>query len=209
MPERVGGWWCLDFANTVGPRRPRAAAESHEYLPGYRELAVWGAEAGLLTPRQANRLTAAAEQHPDEAAAVHHGALRLREATYEVFSAVAQGGQPPAGELGTIQEFYLRALRHAHLAPAPGGLDWHWPDTEQPLERVLWPVVRSAVELARSGQLHRIKQCPGGDDTCRWLFLDTSKSATRRWCSMRTCGSRVKSRRQVARRRTTDGNTSG
>jgi len=30
---------------------------------------------------------------------------------------------------------------------------------------------------------------------CRWLFLDTSKNHTRRWCDMKVCGNRIKARR--------------
>jgi predicted RNA-binding Zn ribbon-like protein len=34
-----------------------------------------------------------------------------------------------------------------------------------------------------------------GADTCRWLFLDTSRNHTRRWCDMKVCGNRMKARR--------------
>jgi predicted RNA-binding Zn ribbon-like protein len=44
----------------------------------------------------------------------------------------------------------------------------------------------------------RVRTC--GVDTCRWLFLDTSKNHTRRWCNMKVCGNRVKARRFQARR---------
>ena len=36
----------------------------------------------------------------------------------------------------------------------------------------------------------RIKACPA----CGWFFRDETKSATRKWCSMATCGSAAKSR---------------
>jgi predicted RNA-binding Zn ribbon-like protein len=202
LPALVGGLACLDFANTLAPRRPKPGVEPHDYTPGYQELVAWGAHAGLLTAAQRDHLTAAAEADPEAAAAVHQRARRLREAIYQVFAAVAQGQPAHADALATIKDAYLTALRHASLGPAPTGLDWRWPDGG-PLERVLWPVARSAVDLALSGQMPRIKQCLGDDGQCGWLFLDTSKSATRRWCSMRTCGSRVKSQRQAARRRVT------
>ena len=37
--------------------------------------------------------------------------------------------------------------------------------------------------------------------TCRWLFLDRSKNHSRRWCDMRICGNRSKTRRFYARQR--------
>lgn len=200
LPALVGGWACLDFANTLGPRRPGAGVEPRDYTPGYRELVAWAVHARLLTPAQRQHLTAAAESDPEGAAAVHQEARRLREAIYQAFTALAQGRPAPPAALATIRDAYLAALRHARLGPVRTGLGWHWPD-RGPLEQVLWPVARSALDLAVSGQLTRIKQCPGDDGQCGWLFVDTSKNATRRWCSMRTCGSRVKSQRQAARLR--------
>ena len=78
LPALVGGQACLDFANTLGPRRPDPGVEPHDYIPGYRELVAWAAHAGLLTAGQQRRLSAAAEADPDGAAAVHHDARRLR-----------------------------------------------------------------------------------------------------------------------------------
>jgi predicted RNA-binding Zn ribbon-like protein len=176
--------------------------EQHDRIPGYLELVAWAAHAGIVTTRQSARLAEAARAEPDVAAAVHQQARRLREAIYEAFSAVAQGRSAPPGALKTIQDAYLAALHNAYLCLPPTGLGWRWPD-DGPLEQVLWPVASSAVDLAVSGRAARIRQCPGDDGQCGWLFVDTSKNATRRWCSMRSCGSRVKSRRQAARRRAT------
>jgi predicted RNA-binding Zn ribbon-like protein len=197
----VGGRACLDFANTLAPRHPEPGAELRDYTPTYQDLVAWAARARLLTPAQRHRLTAAAGADPEGAAAVLQDARRLREATYQAFSAIAQGLPAPPDALGAIQDAYLAALQTAQLGPVPAGLDWRWPKEDDRLERVVWPLARSAVDLAVSGQLARVKRCPGDDGQCGWLFLDTSKNATRRWCSMRTCGSRVKSRRQAARLR--------
>ncbi len=32
-------------------------------------------------------------------------------------------------------------------------------------------------------------------ESCGWLFLDTTKNRSRRWCSMAYCGNRVKALR--------------
>jgi predicted RNA-binding Zn ribbon-like protein len=200
LPEAVGGSAGLDFANTIGPRLPGPGREVRDYLAGYPELVGWAERAELLTAGQRDRLTALAAADPTGAAEVLRSARRLREAIYQTFAAVARGEPAPPAALAEIKASYLAALDSAELGPVPSGLDWRWPE-HGPLSQVLWPVARAAVGLAVSGQLARIKQCPGDDGQCGWLFLDTSKNATRRWCSMRTCGSRVKSRRQAARLR--------
>jgi predicted RNA-binding Zn ribbon-like protein len=46
--------------------------------------------------------------------------------------------------------------------------------------------------------LSRVRVC--ASETYGWLFIDTSKNRTRRWCSMSDCGNRAKVRRFRARR---------
>jgi predicted RNA-binding Zn ribbon-like protein len=36
----------------------------------------------------------------------------------------------------------------------------------------------------------RMKACRGDD--CRWVFIDGSRNASRRWCAMADCGNRAK-----------------
>ena len=47
--------------------------------------------------------------------------------------------------------------------------------------------------LLTSDALHRVRAC--ADPSCAWLFLDTTRSGTRRWCTMQSCGNRSKVRR--------------
>ena len=48
-------------------------------------------------------------------------------------------------------------------------------------------------------RLPLVRQC--NNERCLWLFVDDSKSGTRRWCSMASCGNRAKAHRHYARRR--------
>src|SRR5215217_4371302 len=54
-------------------------------------------------------------------------------------------------------------------------------------------IAHGALELAVDGPLDRIKTC----GRCRWLFLDTTKNHSRRWCSTEGCGTDVKKERYV------------
>jgi predicted RNA-binding Zn ribbon-like protein len=47
--------------------------------------------------------------------------------------------------------------------------------------------------------LARVRHC--ANERCLWLFLDDSKSGTRRWCSMSACGNRAKAHRHYARQK--------
>jgi predicted RNA-binding Zn ribbon-like protein len=114
-----------------------------------------------------------------------------------VFSAIAGGQAPPTHEVEALGTAYTDALAHAVLrADDAAGyrLDWNPVDLRLP-ESPLWPVARSAGELLLNGPLERIGQCP----SCGWLFLDTSRNGTRRWCNMAVCGSRDKMARYRSR----------
>lgn len=48
-------------------------------------------------------------------------------------------------------------------------------------------------QVVVDGGWTRIRMCAAPD--CRWVFFDTSRNASGRWCSMRVCGNRDKTRR--------------
>jgi hypothetical protein len=63
---------------------------------------------------------------------------------------------------------------------------------------LLGPVAWSAAELLPSENCELIKCC--ASDTCGWLFLDSTKNHSRRWCDMADCGSRAKAKRYYQRK---------
>jgi predicted RNA-binding Zn ribbon-like protein len=63
----------------------------------------------------------------------------------------------------------------------------------------LWPIVLAAAELLTSAGRARVRECAAHG--CGWLFLDTSRSQRRRWCTMASCGNRAKARRFYERTR--------
>jgi predicted RNA-binding Zn ribbon-like protein len=193
--ELLGGQVCLDFVNTVDPR---VGASRRDYLASYADLVWWSGFAHLLSAGQQAALLRAADRHPREAAAVFARAIALRETLYRVFSASAARLAAASADLDAIQTAHMETLAQAQLVSESGGFLWRWPAESDALDQMLWPIIRSAIELLMAPELRRVKVCPGLDD-CGWLFLDTSKSGQRRWCSMDTCGSRSKMRRYYAR----------
>jgi len=67
------------------------------------------------------------------------------------------------------------------------------------LDQLLPPIAWSAAELLRDPALTRVKCCSGR--TCGWLFVDSSKNHSRRWCEMKDCGNREKARRHYHKTR--------
>lgn len=195
--EFIGGRLCLDFANTVDWRR---RPEPEELLPDYFGLIDWSARAGTLSPNDARRLTAAARKHPRAAAAAFGKALVLREAFYRTALAHAHGEIPPEVELVQVVYSYAEAVEQARLSVDGVSYEWTFDESAgDDLDRPWWPVAVSAVELLTSPELARVRECEGRG--CGWLFLDESRSRTRRWCSAAGCGNRERVRRYYERAR--------
>ncbi len=84
------------------------------------------------------------------------------------------------------------------LVSGDTGLGVGWDGGERPLDRVLGPVLYSAIAFLSSleGRPH-VRRCAGPD--CELFFVDRSPSGRRVWCQMKTCGHRVKSLRHYHR----------
>ena len=201
--ELLGGRLCLDFVNSVDPR---VGERRQDYLASYADLVRWSGHAHVLTEDEVAALLRAAARHPGGAAAVFTRAIALRETLYRVFTALTDRQSPAPADLDAVRAAYIETMAHAQLVPATEGAakaesyTWRWPERTQALDQMLWAIAESAVELLTSPEARRVKVCPGLGD-CGWLFLDTSKSGRRRWCSMESCGSRSKMRRYYARTR--------
>lgn len=214
-PERkefgslVGGRLCLDFVNTVRARMLESASDGAnssaesvlgERLLSYDALLRWGVLAGALESGEADELAREAGERPAEAAEVLKRSVALREATYRIFRAAIDGGSPAPDDMVVLDSAVrIARTRERLVARGPFPLEWEWNAKNGALDRVLWPVARSAAELLTSGDLERVGQCPG--EECGWLFLDTSRSGRRRWCSMADCGNIAKVRRFRERQR--------
>jgi predicted RNA-binding Zn ribbon-like protein len=180
---------CLDFANTVDWH---ASDHPVERLFTYLDLVTWSVGAGFLPKSHARQLIQKAAGFPRGASNVLSRAIALRESIYSIFSAVAGGSQPGADALGVLNGSLARTWA-AGVVPTIDGFAWDWIGRDDALDRLLWPIAHSAADLLVSGDLRRVGKC-ADDRGCGWLFLDTSRNHSRRWCDMKDCGNRAKAR---------------
>ena len=192
--ELVGGRLCLDFCNTVSGKR---VTDPRDRLHGYADLLSWGRQAGAVTEAQARRLLAEARRRPADAERAFRQAVALRESLYQVFLAFSQDREPGKADLQVLNAALGRALAHRRIRRGGACCALGWEEVPGALDAVLWPVAASAAELLVSGEdLAHVRVCGlYQSDECGWLFLDQTKSHTRRWCSMKDCGNRAKARR--------------
>lgn len=196
------------------------APGSHERLTDYRALLRWFLRKRQLTVSDTKQLLRAARSNPDEGERVRQRAIALRETLYHLFAALAAERDPDPRDVAALNDWLPTALarrRLTYVAPRttdsgsaedsddsgdpghsnPPPFTWESSAPPDALDRLLWPVVWSAVDLLTSAQLSRIRECD--NDPCGWLFVDMSRNRSRRWCDMRDCGNRVKARRHYQR----------
>ena len=172
----IGGRPALDFANLVSYR---GTDRQHDWLEPPGNAAVWAEAAGFTTSRSLNV-----------------GALReLRELLARTFLAIADGTTPPPSDIDQIGKaaaigWTLRRLTFPVGAPAAV-----WATTMTSLADEL--ALDAASLLTSTESLGRLAACL----ECRWLFLDSTRNHSRRWCDPADCGNRARQRRHYRRRR--------
>ena len=189
------GALCLNFANTVDWH---ASESPQDRLADYSDLLAWGEAAGAMLAERARYLRPLAKHQPESATAVFERAIQLREAIYRIFSFLAANRNVALDDLAFLNKVLGKSMVHLRITSSFERFSWDWSDTSEPLDQVLWPIVRSAAELLTSEDLARVRQC-ADDRGCGYLFLDMSRNRNRRWCSMETCGNRAKARRHYRR----------
>lgn len=187
---------CLDFINTSGQHPSHA---NDEFLTSYERLVEWGAYMVVLTHDEAAHLLQLAKQRPAEAEAALNYAVAVRETLYRVLSAHAAGREPDTADMAAFNHILSKAMSRLRLTSGESKFGWVWAMDADDLEQMLWPVVWSAAELMTSHDLRQLREC--ASDDCDWLFLDTSRNHSRRWCSMASCGNRAKARAHYQRTR--------
>ncbi len=188
--DLTANWLCLDFANTLDNR---LTEDIHDNLNSYDDFVALSRQAGLVTDAGAEHFLRDARRNPEEAREVLLRARDLREVMYRIFLAIAEGAHPAAADLHALNVALTRVMAHARIVPHNSGFVWGWEEEERVLDSLLWPIIRSAADLLTSSELEGVRVCAA--EECSWLFLDTSKNHTRRWCSMKSCGNRAKARR--------------
>lgn len=191
----------LDFVNTIDWRLD--PERSRDTLTFYSDLLAFVLRLNLVSIETYTELSERSAAAPSTAERSIADARAFRDALTSLIDTVAarpeknQPGQPKPDALAIIDA----ARRRAHESES---LVWNYdrltllPQPEEEGFDLPWLLlVRDAEELLRSPQASRIRICAA--EGCGWVFVDTSKNGTRRWCSMKLCGNREKAARFKAR----------
>jgi predicted RNA-binding Zn ribbon-like protein len=189
----------LDFANTA---EFHASDSPDEMLESFPDLLSWSQAAGILSRDEAEDLINWAEENPGEAAQELSKALALREVIYQVLSASANQESINESDLSTFNDYLSESLLHSRITHGKENFRWSWDPECNSADRIQWALVRAAADLITSKDIKRVGEC-ADDRGCGYLFIDTSRNHSRRWCSMEACGNRAKAQRHY--QKTTQG----
>jgi predicted RNA-binding Zn ribbon-like protein len=118
-------------------------------------------------------------------------ARELREAIHDAATAAATQDPLPAPALDVINDCSAQG-RATPMLTSGGERRWRLGPTSG-LEDALGVIAADAISIIAGDRDGRLALC--ASPTCRAAFFDTSRSRTRRWCEMNTCGNRSKKAR--------------
>lgn len=186
----LGGRPCLDFVNTLDWR---GADKPVEFLHTYQDLVEWSRHAGTISAKDANTILQRSKKRPSKQTKVLGKAIKLRETIYHIFSSLSDGRPAANKDLAAFNKFLSQTMKNSQIVRTQDGYHWDSRGEMAKLGWILNPLIRSAADLLVSDELNRVKKC--GDPACGWLFFDTSRNKSRRWCNMDDCGNRAKASR--------------
>lgn len=184
-----GGHPALDLVNTLDWRFRESGPE--ELLETYRDVLGFTEQTGLIGTAESRKLLRTVP--PSKALKVVAAVRELREDTAYVLYATIEGKTPSQSALKHLQQCFAAARRQQELDWDGEKMRWTLPQSNPRPALPFWLLSLSIAELMTSEQMHLLREC--GNAECRWLFVDTSKNHTRRWCNMKICGNRMKARR--------------
>jgi predicted RNA-binding Zn ribbon-like protein len=188
----VGNEVVLDFVNT----RPVQDGEPMELLKDFGAVLRWFQAAELLRPGE----VASLERQWGSTARAQRTTEAMRELREELRNEVLSWEHGGAIHGSTIDHLNNLLADHPMRTKlkangsAPSAELWF--EVREP-EDLFAPLAYSAATLFTTVDRKRVRKCA----RCVLHFHDTSKKGTRRWCSMRLCGNRLKVAAYAARQR--------
>ncbi|MER7816374.1 ABATE domain-containing protein [Streptomyces sp. NPDC096153] len=198
----IGGHPAVDLVNTVSWRLDPARRVDH--LDDAQALVSWAQAAGLVDPGAAEALRAPAEDDPPGAESVLRRLRRVREVVHALLDAAVHGRPPAEADL---RAFHRLSLDAARRTPYVLSLPLSRRRAPSTFGELLDQLTLAAEELLADDEVLGVRLCQGPG--CGWLFLDRSRSHSRRWCSSGDCGNRDRARRHYARTRRAAGAADG
>lgn len=195
--DLIGGHPAIDLVNTVSWRHDDDRSRENLAVPS--DVLTWAHRAAVLDKHQLTAMRLAIAEDTETAERVLRQVHELREQLYQHLADRIDhpGGERQIGEGSPLHRAFADAVTISSLAGAPA----RWTLEARELVDLARVLALQGLDLVQTVPPDRLRRCD--DDGCGWLFLDTTRNHSRRWCSSRDCGNRARARRHYARNRTT------
>jgi predicted RNA-binding Zn ribbon-like protein len=181
----VGNQLALDFLNT----KLIVEGEPRELLPNAAAVERWLVAAGLVTSQKSKALVRTwRASRPGEAFVQELVAFRerLRAAIFREEAGLAPGDSFLAELNNLMREHPQLATLSRQGSKVVINVSF---EPRKP-EDVWAPIIAATTELLSEIEPSRVRKCES--ESCVIHFYDTSKKGSRRWCSMKICGNKLK-----------------
>ena len=197
----LGGRLWLDFVNTDDAR----LGQRVDVIATFSAFVEWLAAAQVVDAERAAGLRRRAVEQPSGAGAALVEAHRIRS----LLRQLAEQGRDVRGlrtreqVVDELNRVLGRSVGTRRIEVTPeGGYARSFVPVGDAFGGLVIPIVESAVDSLVRGELALVRRC--ADRRCPRHFADDTKSRTRKWCDMKTCGNRAKAKRHRGRK-TDDG----
>lgn len=202
--EKTNTLLCLEYANTL---LWHASSHPQETLFSYVDLVGWSENVNAISKDQAKKLLGKARKEPEGVDQAFRRAIAFREVLYRIFSAVSHKRSPLDADMIQLNNELRESVSNGMVIGTGARFQWNLNIEQENFDTLIMIIALSAAELLVSERCNRIGQC-ADERGCGWLFLDTSKNYSRRWCDINDCGNRAKQRRHYERSRRAKGQQS-
>ena len=195
MPQRIGradplflaGHPILDFLNT----RPVVKGRPVELLEDFEDFVRWLTRSGRLDSRAAAEALKRWEGSA-EASRIAERARAFRETLRHMAEGMIRERGISAEGLAAVN--FVLAESEGSLRLERNGPGFRTRFVAKPTHPIalLENVAEAAADLLSSRDLRLVRRC--GNPDCVLFFYDATRNHRRQWCSMRTCGNRMKVR---------------
>ncbi|MNO39597.1 CGNR zinc finger [compost metagenome] len=197
MPKKIAPSFCfignhlaLDFMNT----KVVADGKLVDLLQTSDDVWNWLNQTDLLVDQPTD-----SETQWRAGSSLVEEAIELRTALHAILLQGMQGAEAAFEEVERVNRFLRSKVITTTLLQQGGQFfSVRHIEAQRPADLLL-PVAEAAVDLLTKYDLRLVKKCE--NPQCVLHFYDNSKNSTRRWCSQKTCGNRMKVAAYLERRK--------
>lgn len=181
----IGNHVVLDYINT----KIAVDGSPLDLFQEMRDVLDWLVKTNLFSAEEAENFSRR-WKGSKEWKEILHAAIQLRGTLLSMLDKIRAGDHIAEEELHEVNQYLNRRMMNMALVQKDKGIALENRLIIEKPSDILSPVAEAAARFFSDYDLQLVKKC--GNPACVLRFYDNSKNSTRRWCSQKTCGNRMK-----------------